>query len=395
VRVHIFDPQLNLADGHYGVYDAAVADELRRRGVDTLLYGTARPRAVAGSNADAEPVFSRGMFDEVAGDPLTWPLENFVWLGRDFHAELAKLDAERFAGADLAFFPNIIQYQIGAVRDWIMGLPAERRPTVVLKPSYLTHAMPYLQRRANKDMIVLLYRFALRQLASDHPRTCICTDTEEMAKQFTNISGLTVHLVPLPLVVEAPEAEQGLSSAQAVYLGHASMLKGFHLLPDVVKRAIAEKDAPHFVVQCYGEPQLRDPVEKKLAEVGPDKLTLVAGTVDAESYRRLLHGADIVLLPYAREFYGWASSGIFSEAMSLGKVVVATEGTWPAQQIEKFGGGGVVFKSLDAASVADATMRAVRSLPQLKERAARAASAWRRHHCPASFVDRLFALTAL
>src|SRR5262249_41902175 len=149
------------------------------------------------------------------------------------------------------------------------------------------------------------------------------------------------------------------SRVEVVYLGHASMLKGFHLLGDVVERVLAGADAPHFVIQSYGEPQLCAAVEKALQRHAPDRVTLIVGAVESDAYSRLLHRADIVLLPYVREFYGWASSGIFCEAMSLGKVTVVTEGTWPAQQLEKFAGGGVKVASVDAGSVADAIGRAV------------------------------------
>jgi glycosyltransferase involved in cell wall biosynthesis len=395
MRVHIFDPQLNYLSGHYPVYDAVVSAELRRRGIDAVLYGTARPRASAASGLDAVPVFSHGMFDEVSNDPLTWSLENFARLGRELHADLAKLGSERFAAGDLAFFPNLIENQIGGVRDWVVGLPPEQRPAVVLKPSYLTYAMPYIQRRSNKEMIPLLYRFSIRQLVADHPRTWICTDTEEMVKQFASISGVPIHLLPLPLIMDPREEKRrDASRIEIVYLGHASMLKGFHLLADVIKRTQAGGKALHFTVQSYGDAQLRASVEKELADLASDQVTLLTGTVDADAYSGLLQRADIVLLPYAREFYGWASSGIFSEAVSLGKVIVVTEGTWAGQQLEKYGGGGVTFRSLDAVSVADAIGRAVRTLPQLAARAARAAPAWRRDHCAESFVDQLLALVA-
>jgi Glycosyl transferases group 1 len=395
MRVHILDSQLDVLSGHYPVYDAAVATELRRRGIDTVLYGAAAARISAPSGLDAVPVFSHAMFDEVGSDALTWPLENFVRLGREFAADLAKLGSERFGCHDVAFFPNIIQNQIGGVRDWVMTLPPDRRPALVLKPSYLTYAMPYVQRRPNKEIIPLLYRFSMRQLVADHPRTWICSDTEELVKQFATVAGIPIHLVPLPLILEGPLQKRGdPSRINVVYLGHASMLKGFHLLPDVIKRVQTGGNAPHFTVQSYGEAQLRQGVEKALAEFAPDQVTVVPGTADAESYAALLHQSDIVLLPYAPEFYGWASSGIFSEAMSLGKVTVVTERTWPAQQLEKFGGGGVTFRNLDGDGVADAIGRAVRALPQLAERAAQAAPAWRRHHSPVSFVDKLLAFVA-
>jgi glycosyltransferase involved in cell wall biosynthesis len=393
MRVHIFDPQLNLADGHFAAYDAAVATELRRRGIETIVYGSARPAPSISSRMEAEPVFSRGIFEEAAADPLTWALENFVQLGREFHSDLGKLGSDRFAGDDLAFFPNIIQYQINGITDWISELPPKRRPAIILKPSYLTYAMPYLQRRPNKEIVPLLYRFSMRRLTDSHPRTRICSDTEEMVRQFSVLSNIPIHLLPMPLAIDARASEpKAPSRTNVVYLGHASMLKGFHLLPQIVSRVVTAKDSPHFLIQSYGEAQLCATVEKALLSVPPDKLTLVRGAVDADAYSRLLQLADIVLLPYATEFYGWASSGIFAEAMSLGKVAVATQGTWPAQQLEKFHGGGVVFKTLDAESVANATLDAVRMLPLLRERAARAAPAWRRHHCAVNLVDNLLAL---
>ena len=395
MRVHILDPQLDCADGHYATYDAAVVAELKSRGIETRIYGSAKKSASVASGIDARPLFARGMFEEVGGDPLAWALENFVQLGAEFCADLTTLDAEDFRADDVVFFPNIIQYQINGVRDWVMGLAPDRRPMLVLKPSYLTHLMPYLQRRPNKEVIPLLFRYSMRRLAGDHPRTRFTSDTEEMVKQFAALSGLPVHLLPLPLIMPYDTASPADGSRPSVvYLGHASMLKGFHLLGDVLKRVLAGADAPHFVVQCYGEGQLCGMLKKATAQLPPEKLTLIEGTVDADAYARLLRGADIVLLPYAREFYGWASSGIFSEAMSLAKVIVASEGTWPAQQLEKFAGGGVIIKTLDAAGIADAIGAAVRSLKPLQERASAAAAAWRAHHSAASFVDKLLALAA-
>jgi len=121
-------------------------------------------------------------------------------------------------------------------------------------------------------------------------------------------------------------------------------------------------------------------------------VTLVDNPVDAATYRKFLHDADIVLLPYAREFYAWASSGIFTEALSIGKVVVVPQGTWLAHQIERFHAGGTMFSAFNASSVADAVLRAVQSLPQLTQLASTAAPRWTSHHSPSRFVDKMLAL---
>jgi glycosyltransferase involved in cell wall biosynthesis len=249
----------------------------------------------------------------------------------------------------LVLFPNILQYQIEGIRGWLLNLPAERRPRVVIKLGWLTFAMPHYQHRQNKELLALLYRFAIRRLVAAHPRTWICSDTEEMVSQFETICGVKVHMLPLPVIIDdLPPRETGDSQVCVAYLGHASMFKGVHLLPDVIRSINAQAGAPHFLVQVHGDSQLCAALQRDLAGCPADAVTLTVGAVDAEAYRRFLQQAQIVLLPYAKEFYGWASSGIFSEALSLGKVVIVTADTWLARQLEKFHGGGVTVAGIES-----------------------------------------------
>lgn len=396
MRVHIFDPQLNLVDGHYANYDAAVIAELQRRGIETVVYGSARSVSTANSNLSAKPIFSRDIFDEIGRDPVTWALENFVELGAEFYSDLASVDPSGFAKSDVAFFPNIVHNQIDAVREWVVRLPDDRRPSIVLKLSYLVHAMPFIQQRRNKEMIPILFRFVMRRITANHPRTWLCSDTEEMVKQFGEISEVPIHLLPLPLVIKdtGGQSNRDATIMRVAYLGHTSMLKGAHLLPEIVQRVWADGNGPHFLIQLFANAQLCASLKEAFAKTPPGAVTLVDNAVDAATYRKFLNEADIVLLPYAREFYGWASSGIFTEALSIGKVVVVPEGTWLARQVEKFHAGGVIFSAFNAKSIAEAVQRAVRSLPQLTQLASTAAPEWTTYHSPRRFVDTMLSLTS-
>jgi glycosyltransferase involved in cell wall biosynthesis len=296
---------------------------------------------------------------------------------------------------DLVLFPNIVQYQIEGIRGWLLNLPAERRPRVVIKLGWLTFAMPHYRDRQNKELLALLYRFAIRRLVSAHPRTWICSDTEEMVSQFEMICAVKVHLLPLPVILDdLPSRATGDSRVCVAYLGHASLFKGVQLLPDVIRSVVAQEGAPHFLIQAYGDPQLCATLQRELAGFPANAVALTVGAVDAETYRGFLQQAHIVLLPYAKEFYGWASSGIFSEAMSLGKVVIVTADTWLARQLEKFHGGGVTVAALNAQELAGAIRQAVRSLPELSALAAAAAPLWKKHNSPSSFVDTVLGLVA-
>jgi glycosyltransferase involved in cell wall biosynthesis len=392
MRVHLFDPQLCANDGHYVGYASAIPGELERRRTPYTVYSAASHQASMPVPFPTEPVFRRDMFDETGRDPITWAFENFMSLNAVFHQDLCTLDSGRFDSGDIAFFPNILQNQIDGIRQWILGLPAARRPTVVLKPSYLTHLMPYMLSRQNKDLTAVLFRFAIRRLVADHARTVICTDTEEIAATLGQIADVPIALVPIPLAIEdAVETRAPAERLRCTYLGHASALKGFHLLPEVVARLRQSRPAPRFLVQSYGDASFCTPIETALRALGDDAVTVVAGAVARQEYLSMLRGADIILMPYSQQFYGWASSGILVEALSLHKVVVVTEGTWAARQGARFNAGFKTFRDLNAAGVATSIEETLADFPRLSALARAAAPGWRAYHSPQNFVDQLLA----
>ena len=47
-------------------------------------------------------------------------------------------------------------------------------------------------------------------------------------------------------------------------------------------------------------------------------------------------GSDIILLPYAPSSYRFRTSGIFVEAITMGKIALTTKNTWMAYELEKY-----------------------------------------------------------
>src|SRR5579871_1675825 len=98
--VHILDPQLLGAGGHYLTHDGQLVRELKRRGVPVALYGR------QGGNLVCEglvplPVFSSDIFKETAIDPLVWPIGNFHTVNQEFLNDLLRIDTTRFVADDL------------------------------------------------------------------------------------------------------------------------------------------------------------------------------------------------------------------------------------------------------------------------------------------------------
>ncbi len=398
-RVHILDPQLSGVGGHYLSHDFQLAAELKRRGIETFVYGRKQATVATCGDVPVTSVFSQDIFREACSDPLVWAIENFNTINQEFLADLVSIDPARFSANDLVYFPNILQNQVYAVALWLARLPPERRPTVALMFRYLNHAMDYVQTRQNKEMIVLLYRYAVKQLVSAHPRTLICTDTTELANAYKQITGGPVLELPNPMDVSALVEKTTPRAADArpvvVYQGHTSPLRGFHFLPEIINRCAALKPRPKFVVQVQNRENAAStglaPVIAQLDQLQGADVELLNGPLGQTDYLNLLSRADIVLLPYTPTFYGFGSSGVFTEAASAGKVVVVCGNTVPARQGREFQLGVVAAPQWTAQAMAAAVASALQQLPALRQQAESGAPRYRQENCGKTLWDRLLA----
>lgn len=403
-HVHLMDPQLTGIGGHYLAHDHQLLSELQRRGIGTTLYARKTREIERCGDAEIVSTFSNDIFQEAATDALVWPMENFHAGNQAFLADLSALDPARFSAEDLIYFPNILQNQVHAVALWLARLPADRRPAVALMFRYLNHAMDYVQSRQNKDMIAIYYRYAVRQLIATHPRTLICADTTELTNTYRQITSAPVLELPNPMDVSALLANTAPRPADGrptiVYQGHTSPLRGFHFLPEIIERCSKLTPRPRFVVQVQNRDSALSmkmgPVLQRLESKQGEHLRLINGPLQQPDYLNLLNEADIVLLPYSPTFYGHGSSGVFTEAASIGKVVIATIGTVPVRQGKDYQLGVIAATHWTAPAMAEAVAIALQRLPALQQQAAAAAPRYRTDNCAHAFWKKLLnAVTAL
>jgi glycosyltransferase involved in cell wall biosynthesis len=111
-------------------------------------------------------------------------------------------------------------------------------------------------------------------------------------------------------------------------------------------------------------------------------------------YLDAFESADILLLPYDPELYRGRGSGVFSEAIGYGKVVVAPQSAGVGEEIEAGNGAGVLFRDHHAAAVAAAVNEAVRRAPELTRLARRGAERWREKHSGTGYLTVINELIA-
>jgi len=150
-------------------------------------------------------------------------------------------------------------------------------------------------------------------------------------------------------------------------LGPARLEKGFHLIPDIVRRChelVSGGDYPtldrhsiHFAL--HAAPQIigRHPViaeaVAKLDAQDNNMATLFTEPMPALDYQSLLGAADVVLMPYDADKYRVRGSGVVIEALGAGKIIVATKGSYPARRIADGAGAAAVTPMEFAIAICD------------------------------------------
>lgn len=162
----------------------------------------------------------------------------------------------------------------------------------------------------------------------------ICTDTEELAQQYRQI---TPEVVTMPVATPEIRSQKLRRSADAPatlgYIGDARREKGFQLLPTVLQnlfqyRIILEARLKAHAYTPKG-PQdlsiLRAIEQLRLST--PRHVELIEEALDSKAYLELLSSCDAVLVLYDQENYAARSSGVFVEALCAHRPVVVTAGT--------------------------------------------------------------------
>jgi len=108
----------------------------------------------------------------------------------------------------------------------------------------------------------------------------------------------------------------------------------------------------------------------------------------------MLLRANCILLPYDPVCYGGQTSGVFTDALAVGKVVLATRTSWMERNMKRFD-TGVYIEEFSPTGIVEAIKRYLGNRVLEEERAGRAIAPWRAYHNPDSFVNHLLRICGI
>ena len=223
------------------------------------------------------------------------------------------------------------------------------------------------------------------------------TDSNELAKEYQAYTSSPFTVLPIPHTIGETNLNSDKKTPLIIgYMGDARMNKGFHLLPEAFE--IVKQSKRNQNIEFHIQGNVRNSNEWQAAQAAKilgsmPNVKIYPNALNEIEYRQLMNLIDIFVLPYTLDYYHSQTSGVFSEARTLGKVTVASRGTWMAHEIEKKK-GGVLNNPEDSKSIGDSLIKAIDNYSELKTQSIIAAKEWNSFHNINNyfkiFVDSIF-----
>lgn len=391
MRLWVFENGLASKAGHHFNNSVGLRQACAERGLDVQFFIHQLAEAEVIAALDAQLVFRYTPYAKVSKDPLAGSLESALTQGTEFAKGFDVALAQGMTSDDLVFIPTTTQAELYGCAVAFRRLPPERRPRLIL--NFMMEN--FLARGTTKlGVVATLYRFAMNALQPGivGNRLILAANGNGMAAQFSQVLGRTVSLYPMPkcypaMMPESSGAPLAGRRCRVAVLGHSRPDKGLHLIPPLIGRH-PELD---FLIHVSGAQAEQLWQDAKATTDTLANLEIIRGALDASDYHALMARADVLLLPYDAKQIPFRSSGVFSEAVAAGKIVVVPKGTWMEEHLSNGNGAGACFPSRTTACISESLKLVTEKLTELDAHARSCAPRWRAEQSIAAYIDQALA----
>lgn len=357
-------------------------EELGRRGTKFLpLVSIHAPRQIVGR------LRARAVFDD--------PTFRMEWSFEERSARFVEMlhrHVDRLVRRDDRILVTVAtQLEADALTRWLARLPQRKKPWVIVlfMSDRWNRSGPEERSRQLGEFATLRTAVAARSV-DDARRQIYCTLTEQLAAELTGLLGTEVVSAPIPLPYHEPAPHDQVrprdSPPLVAVLGGLRREKGSYLLPEII-RACRPLVRVEFLVHLMNNTLSPPEVETVAAIAREPGVRTLEGAIPMDGYHAAVERADIGLFPYEVVPYRQRTSGVFAEMVAAGKPVIATAGTWMAEQIEAGRAAGAIADELRPEPFARAIAACVAALAPLRQQAQSASAEWRRTVSMPAFVD--------
>ena len=388
MKVFYLDAALRDDVGHHAPSARALVSAFKKRGHDVVVHGMTTVSPALKHELGVIPTFRVRTYDRVDNDPVTWPLSSFELQA---HATLEDLrTVTGYTRDDLVYYSSAQPAQFMAVTAWFHEIPEERRPRVVLEfgtdPGLDVVGQSIRLREFYTDPRPLFYRHTGRSFKPD-PRFVLVTFEKTSSTVYEWLTQHPVRTFPVPRFSDATWFDRRQQEWLTVsFLGHQRWDKGYHQVPAIIRRLLAEDDDVTVYVHnaCPGE--LPD-VQAEVRKLKGFRVTVDERAAGPKRWQELLDHSDVIVCPYVASRFVASYSAVACEAVANGIPLVVPADTSLSRLVEGYGAGATF------GDVVDAIHRVIEGFDGMIEQARRGAERWRRDMGADKTVEAIMRLT--
>jgi glycosyltransferase involved in cell wall biosynthesis len=388
------DPGLRTNAGHHVNTCIAITGELRRRGIETLVFGHRDLPEAEQARLGATIPFRHSTYKFTDGDSIAGWLNAFDTGAKIICEDLIRLG---LTASDLVFLNTVTPAVLMGVNIWLGTMRPEASPAVALELG-TDSGLEMISAGGQKSLVApdprvdaraTLYRFAGKRIPKSAKRFRLYYVDRDNAAVFAQLLDHRVDALPNLYHASRPLRPRGTNKPYTVaILGHQQPYKGYALMPAVAQMLLAARSDCRLIIHNSEPAFMRDVHDKMraVASTTPNVVLDERPLADAE-WSELLASIDLVLCPYDPRHYALMPSGVACEAIANGIPIVVPAETSLARLVEQYAGCGEVFTDHAAESVFAAVIRALDKLADRATRAHAAAQRWAQINGPERAVD--------
>ncbi|MFU8803284.1 MAG: hypothetical protein ACNA8W_05705, partial [Bradymonadaceae bacterium] len=324
MKLIILEPGITGFDGHFFNYVSAIGKAAALRGVGVHVVGPIGMdrevrRALEATGMEVTEEYQTLPFQSVRARIVKWPLFSI-----DFGRVLRQQLRMQPQGSLFCAMSGRLDYIAGA----IFALRTMPESSMIMQMFYWQGREEGSLAKRGLTFFRKATEYAL-QRKWDAGRVLLAGQTDIIA---TNLATRLLRPIPaLPLIIDWSlfgEAELSTRVLEEITLGFAGPIrrgKGFEQFVEAIESVRNPYQANVHVRDLQESTEIKVWIERLRNN---SRCNLFEGALSSEAYAAFLKSLDIVVLPYDPAEYRCRTSGVFAEAIGLGKIVVAPAQTW-------------------------------------------------------------------
>lgn len=380
----IVDNFLQGFSGHFFEYDNSIAKELKKRNINTFIFCNEKANFNNKEAFEFSPYFKKKSIKFGKNDGRLISLINKFIDSFFFFRDLLELKGHiNSQKSSTIFVPNVILSNLFPIILFVfIGKFTDKRVILFFRHSLL-----------NAINSPIVYKSACR-LLKNRKNVVVVSDSEIIVNECKKYLSISAHLLPIPHTVENKQ-NVGISfqnKLRVVFPGEARLEKGADIVIgaiDILVKGGKGNDFEFFIQYNSSSNTAFDVGFRKRLNNLKDKCSLRINTVlSSEEYQKQLIESDVILTPYYPDYgYNARTSGIFTEAAAMGKVIITTPRTWMAYQIENLKAEGLIIEKITAEDLAEAIASTKEKFSELNETALLKKLKWCDFHNSENFCN--------